>query len=577
MTSSCYQSCSSLPPAESRLRAASGEEIFTVRLRHPQDAHKREYPDLVYGKIVRLQRSFNTSQTVSEDGDSTGLDAADAILVKSDGTPTYHFANVIDDHLMKITHVVRGSEWAASLPLHYDIYTAFGWEPPQFAHVGLLVDETQAKLSKRNMDLALDVKSMQTEQGILPQTLNNFLVLLGWSNPLQNDVMDMEELIRNFDLKFTRGNTIVKTGKLLYLQKQHVARLCAHAVEAKSIEPIKDIVAGITERAWKTYRPVLINRDLTGTAGTTPLRFRAALEIYCTHILLADSKAYLNAQNFVERNRYFFHYDRKDVSGEEVQNPNQKRPLRGKVHTEGLLGIRADLARTLEEDFDWRLGTGNEEESGVEELGERLHALERRLHAVLARQTWLMALQLPLCYLPIAETPVDLEFVAEYQFQAAWEQLKPASLYDPLTLGKDVERIARTLLGEDVAEIEAAAEAKGNFESKFEDLNQSKGERKEQEKEGERREKTPHEQKVFALVWRYKVCNAALMRDLRWCLSYGLPGPGMSVVMALLGKAEVVRRLGVRRAVVEEVEESDEEEEEEEEEDQRRLKEESYR
>ena len=568
MTSGCYQICSSLPPAESRLRAASGEELFTVRLRHPQNAHKREYPDLVYGKIVRLQRSFTASQKVSEDSDSTGLDAADVVLVKSDGTPTYHFANVIDDHLMKITHVIRGSEWAASLPLHYDIYTAFGWEPPQFAHVGLLVDETQAKLSKRNMDLALDVKSMRTEQGILPQTLNNFLVLLGWSNPLQNDVMDMEELIRNFDLKFTRGNTMIKTGKLLYLQKQHVARLCAQAIETKSIEPIKDIVAGITESAWKTYRPVLINRDLTGTAGTTPLRFRAVLEIYCTHILLADSKAYLNAQNFVERNRYFFHYDRKNVSGEEVQNPNQKRPLRGKVHMEGLLGVRADLARTLEEDFDWRLGTGNEEESGVEELEERLHALERSLHAVLSRQTWLMALQLPLCYLPIAETPVDLEFVAEYQFQSAWEQLKPASLYDSLTLGKDVERIARTLLGEDMTE----AEAKGNFESKIEDLNQSKGERKEQEKEGENREKTPHEQKVSALVWRHKICNAALMRDLRWYLSYGLPGPGMSVVMALLGKAEVVRRLGVRRAMVE-VEESNDEEEE----DQRRLREEFNR
>lgn len=228
VTSGCYQNCSSLSSEVSRQRARSGVEAFTVRLLEPADAQKRVYSDLVYGKIQRLKRSPVAPQTTSEDG--IGADAADTVLMKSDGTPTYHFANVVDDHLMQITHVIRGLEWMASTPLHYNIYSAFGWEPPQFAHVGLLVDQNQAKLSKRNLDLALDVASMRDEHGVLPYTLNNFLALLGWSNPTENDVMDIEALIRNFDLKFTKGNTMVRMEKLWYLQKQHVALRCQRAM-----------------------------------------------------------------------------------------------------------------------------------------------------------------------------------------------------------------------------------------------------------------------------------------------------------------------------------------------------------
>ncbi|KAF2486252.1 hypothetical protein BDY17DRAFT_246325 [Neohortaea acidophila] len=292
VTSGCHQNCSSLSIAQSQEKAHHGQ-AFTVRLHPPADAHKRTYPDLVYGKIQRLKRSPAAPQVASEDGASDG--ASDSILMKSDGTPTYHFANVIDDHLMNITHVIRGSEWMASTPLHYDIYSAFQWEPPQFAHVGLLVDKNQAKLSKRNQDLDLDVRSMREAHGVLPYSLNNFLALLGWSNPNQSDRMSMESLIKNFDLKFTRGNAMVRTEKLWYLQKQHVAVRCELAVETKSLRPIEPVVHQVAAEVRRVFPQPHASPD--------------ALAAYCTEVLLADRNSYTNAPHFVERNKYFFHFD----------------------------------------------------------------------------------------------------------------------------------------------------------------------------------------------------------------------------------------------------------------------------
>lgn len=226
--------------------------------------------------------------------------------MKSDGTPTYHFANVIDDHLMKITHVIRGLEWMASTPLHYDIYTAFGWQPPAFAHVGLLVDENKAKLSKRIINqthkLTLDVASMRDNHDILPDPLNNFLALLGWSNPSSNDVMDMEALVRNFDLKFTRGNAMVRMEKLWFLQKSHVALRCLRARERRLLVPVVDVVSKITKEVRRVYFDGVAEFE----GGRSRLGGADALTAYCAAILLADDKSYQNARQFVERNRYFF-------------------------------------------------------------------------------------------------------------------------------------------------------------------------------------------------------------------------------------------------------------------------------
>ncbi|GAB1734144.1 hypothetical protein NU195Hw_g7127t1 [Hortaea werneckii] len=352
VTSGCYQDCASLPLEQAQEKAAK-KDPFTVRLKlpSPHEAKKRVYPDLVYGKITPLKRSptavaASASAAAAEGSDSGGIDAADTILVKSDGTPTYHFANVVDDHLMNITHVIRGTEWMASTPLHYDLYHAFGWKPPAFAHVGLLVDENKAKLSKRNSDLALDITSMRDELGVLPRTLVNFLTLLGWSNPTRDDVMDLKELIQNFDLKFTKGNTMVRTEKLWYLQKHHVARLCQGILngETESHDTLLAVANSVASEVTSTYpdfekslaseyearsnearrisntdqnpttpnsleiRNKFLGRPFDGLSHPSPW-----LNLYCYNLLQADSKAYQNATQYVTRNRYFFHFDPAEV------------------------------------------------------------------------------------------------------------------------------------------------------------------------------------------------------------------------------------------------------------------------
>ncbi|KAK4565631.1 Glutamate--tRNA ligase mitochondrial [Recurvomyces mirabilis] len=301
VTSGCYQDCSSLSQEHSLSKANDKRQASTIRLKRPTDVKDRIYPDLIHGKIKPLKRTF--TDMASEDGEA-GINAADTVLMKSDGTPTYHFANVVDDHLMEITHVIRGAEWMASTPLHYDLYSAFGWQPPQFAHVGLLLDQNKAKLSKRSGNLALDVRSMREHHGVLPETLVNFLALLGWSNPWRNDVYDLDGLAKNFDLKFTKGNTIVNLDKLWYLQKQHVAQKSQQAKQTGDLEPIQPVVDAILDEVRGRW-PALSDSE----------RFADDQDLwtFCSDVLLADSKSYQNAKHFVDGHRYLFTYNAEEV------------------------------------------------------------------------------------------------------------------------------------------------------------------------------------------------------------------------------------------------------------------------
>lgn len=387
VTSGCYQDCPSLSVEEAQDRAETKKEAFTVRLKQPADVHKRICWDLVYGKIQRLKRSPSASQGGE---DNSGINAADTILIKSDGTPTYHFANVVDDHLMKITHVIRGTEWMASTPLHYDLYAAFGWQPPAFAHVGLLVDENQAKLSKRSSSgLVLDVKSMREEQGILPEVLTNFLALLGWSNPGRNDVLEMNDLIHDFDLKFTKGNTIVRTEKLWYLQKQHVARKCAKASAEGSTAPIQQLIQAIAQEAKRQY------------SDSINARFPSSEEFkkYCTSILLADSLSYQDPKQYVQRNQYFFHYDESKIPHKHFD-----------MNDEGV------LIKEILEETDFQLSSSDGSSSAPNSTIEAKSAL---IHAALTQKIWSKiansttetsdsSINNLLSHPPFTNTPIDL-------------------------------------------------------------------------------------------------------------------------------------------------------------------------
>jgi len=186
-----------LPKDEVERKLASGDE-YVVRLKVP----RRE--TIKFTDIIRGVVSFN----------SAGLD--DQVLIKSDGLPTYHLANVVDDHTMDITHVIRGEEWLSSAPKHILLYEYLGWEPPQMAHLPLIMSPSGGKLSKRNAEeLGIPVNVRDYIKGHYePEALINFLAFLGWSPGDDREMLTMEELINEFDL-----NRVSKAGAVFNLQK----------------------------------------------------------------------------------------------------------------------------------------------------------------------------------------------------------------------------------------------------------------------------------------------------------------------------------------------------------------------
>ena len=189
----------SLVLSEEEVKAKIDEgESYVIRFKSPKD-QTLQLKDIIRGDI-----SIDTNT----------LD--DKVLFKSDGMPTYHLANIVDDHLMRITHVIRGEEWLPSLALHYQLYDAFGWEKPQFAHLPLILKPTgKGKLSKRDGDklgfpvfpLAWkDDHSENTtrgyrEDGYFPEAVVNFLAFLGWNPGTEQELFSLKELIHAFDLE----------------------------------------------------------------------------------------------------------------------------------------------------------------------------------------------------------------------------------------------------------------------------------------------------------------------------------------------------------------------------------------
>lgn len=188
---------------------------YTIRFKAP-DTYK-SFTDLLHGSL-NLQPQINNADRRFDD----------FVIVKSDGLPTYHFANVVDDHLMQITHVLRGEEWLSSTPKHVALYQAFGWTPPQFIHIPLLTSLQDRKLLKRLGDTGIDALK---SKGILPEALTNFCALFGWAPPRPekgkptSEVMTLADLEKRFSLDFlTKGNAKVKDSKLYFFNKHHLSR-----------------------------------------------------------------------------------------------------------------------------------------------------------------------------------------------------------------------------------------------------------------------------------------------------------------------------------------------------------------
>ena len=196
--------CRNLTPEE---RAKFEAESITpvIRFKTPLEGQTKFY-DLIRGEIVF---------------DNSTLD--DFVLLKSDGYPTYHLANVVDDHLMEISHVMRADEWLSSTPRHVLLYQAFDWEPPLFAHLPMILGPDRAKLSKRHG--ATSVTELR-EKGYLPEAIVNFLALLGWSLDDHTEIISRDDLIRYFSIeRISKTGAIFNYDKLRWMNGVYLRQL----------------------------------------------------------------------------------------------------------------------------------------------------------------------------------------------------------------------------------------------------------------------------------------------------------------------------------------------------------------
>ncbi len=196
--------CRRLSPEEVAEKLQSGIP-HVVRLKMPQEG-ETTFQDIIRGEV--------TFQNALID---------DQILLKSDGYPTYHLANVVDDHYMKITHVIRGEEWLPSVPKHIQIYRAFGWDVPQMAHLPLLLNPDRTKLSKRQGDVAVED---YIAKGYLPEALINFVALLGWNPGTEEEFFTLEELIEKFTLeRVNKAGAVFDIQKLNWMNGVYIRKL----------------------------------------------------------------------------------------------------------------------------------------------------------------------------------------------------------------------------------------------------------------------------------------------------------------------------------------------------------------
>jgi glutamyl-tRNA synthetase len=201
--------CRDIPPEEAARRAAEGE-TFTVRLKIPLggapggEAPVTRFHDYLLGDIEWKNSDVNP----------------DPVLLKSDGFPTYHLANVVDDHLMGISHVLRAQEWLSSTPLHVIMYRAFGWEHPEFCHLPMVMGQDGKKLSKRHGATSIDEFR---RQGYLPEALLNYVALLGCSWEEGKDIYTLGELEKRFSLeKLNRAPGVFDYKKLEWYNGQYI-------------------------------------------------------------------------------------------------------------------------------------------------------------------------------------------------------------------------------------------------------------------------------------------------------------------------------------------------------------------
>jgi nondiscriminating glutamyl-tRNA synthetase len=196
--------CRDLDQTEINQKIQNGE-AYTIRLKLPAN-HQIAFDDVVRGHI-----EINTD------------DLDDQVLIKADGFPTYHFAVVVDDHLMQISHVIRGEEWLPSTPKHVYLYECFNWEKPLFVHLPNILNDDRKKLSKRQGDVSVEDF---LKKGYLSEALINFLALLGWSPDSDQEIFSLDELIQVFDFsRINKSGAVFDRAKLNWMNAHYIKEL----------------------------------------------------------------------------------------------------------------------------------------------------------------------------------------------------------------------------------------------------------------------------------------------------------------------------------------------------------------
>jgi nondiscriminating glutamyl-tRNA synthetase len=227
--------CASIPLPEAKKRIESGEP-YVIRQKIPYETLK--FKDLIRGNV-----QFD------------GKTIDDQVLIKSDGFPTYHLANVVDDHLMEITHVIRGEEWLPSTPKHIFLYKAFGWKMPEFAHIPLLLNEDRSKLSKRQGDVSVNE---YIEKGYLKEAIINFAALLGWHQGAgeEQEIFSLKELGKLFSLdRVHKAGAIFNITKLDWFNWQWTRRLFFEKLALEPTQSPKKRSALLLEICEKYLNP----------------------------------------------------------------------------------------------------------------------------------------------------------------------------------------------------------------------------------------------------------------------------------------------------------------------------------
>ena len=277
--------CRYLTQQEKADLEASGV-VPVVRFKTPLEG-ETTFQDLIRGKLT-----FKNST----------LD--DLILLKSDGYPTYHLANIVDDHLMDISHVLRADEWLSSTPRHMLLYQALGWEPPEFAHLPMILGDDRSKLSKRHGATTI---TEYKDQGYLPQAMVNFLALLGWSLDDRTELLSCQELIQHFSLgRVSKTAAIFDKRKLEWMNGVYVRQLSSEEFAQQAATFLdRDLPSSVERPLDKDYiyqiMPLLQERAKTFAEVPQLADFFFLDELeYDTNLLLGDGLDAASATTAIE-------------------------------------------------------------------------------------------------------------------------------------------------------------------------------------------------------------------------------------------------------------------------------------